>query len=269
MNSQHLRIIARCVTIGFVACAVQAYAQVVVIDDGFSFSPDPVNIIVGESVAWQDDGSGPYQIISDTGAWNSFFTSGGIRFIQTGTFAYHDDFGDFGTIIVTENVPPSVTITNPASNALFPAPATFAFSADAFDPDVDGLSDVQFFVGTNRVDDVFSSPFTTTVTNLPPGTYQLTAIAYDNLGASATNQITISVQGQGISLTAPQFVAGTFQFSVSGLTVGKTNVIQASTNPAITTGWAPLVTNVATATLLSFTNSAALSQRCFRVLQLP
>jgi len=249
--------------------AVQAHGQALVTDDGFSFSPDPVNIIAGGTVDWEDDGSGPYVIISDTGAWTPFLTPGGVLFNQPGRYDYHDDAGDLGTVIVTANLPPSVTITNPVNNAVFSAPATFDFSADASDPDADGMSDVEFYVGTNLVDDIFSSPYTTTVTNLPLGTYVLTAIAYDNLFATATNQITIYVQNGGITLTSPRIVAGTFQFNASGLTIGKTNVLQASTNLASATSWVSLVTNVANVSTMSFTNPATLNRRFFRLFQLP
>src|SRR5437016_656087 len=197
-------------------CAFQVSADVVVSDDGLGFSPDPVSIIVGDSVLWQDDGSGPYQIVSDTGAWAPFNTPGGIVFTQPGTYRYRDDAGNFGTVQVDPNAPPSVTITNPATNAVFTAPATFLFQADASDTDADGLSDVEFYVGTNLVDDVFSDPFATTGTNLAAGTYTLTAIAYDNAGGTATNSITVYVQG-GITLTAPKIVAGRFLFNASGL----------------------------------------------------
>src|SRR5204863_1660840 len=104
-----------------------------VTDDGFSFSPDPVNIVAGEYVYWVDDGSGPYLISSDTGAWAPFQTPNGVVFTQPGQYGYHDDAGDFGTVFVTPNIPPSVTITNPATNAVFSAPATFTISTDASD----------------------------------------------------------------------------------------------------------------------------------------
>jgi len=269
MEPRGLRAILQCLAGAIVLSALQAQAQAVVTDDGFSFSPDPVNIVAGEIVYWQDDGSGPYLIISDTGAWAPFSTPNGLLFFQPGTYGYHDDVGDFGTVVVSPNVPPSVTITNPATNAVFSAPATFDFSTDASDTDADGMSDVEFYIGTNLVDDVFSSPFTTTVTNLPLGTYVLTAIAYDNAGATATNQITIYVQNPSITLTAPRIVAGSFQFDVSGLTIGKTNVLQVSTNIASAASWVPLATNVATASTTSFTNSATVSRRFFRLFQLP
>src|ERR1700694_4320713 len=95
--------------------AGNAVAQVTVTDDGFSFTPDPVNITVGGTVSWVDDGTGPYAIISDAGAWNTFSTPGGLLFTRAGTYGYHDDAGDFGTIVVSPNLPPSISITNPAS----------------------------------------------------------------------------------------------------------------------------------------------------------
>jgi len=247
-------------------CAFQASADVVVTDDGFGLSPDPVNIIVGDSVFWQDDGSGPYQIVSSTGAWAPFNTPGGVVFTQAGTYPYRDDAGNFGTVQVNFNIPPSVTITNPATNAVFTAPATFLFQADASDTDADGLSDVEFYVGTNLVDDVFSSPFATTVTDLAAGTYTLTAIAYDNAGDTATNSITIYVRG-GITLTSPKIVAKHFLFSASGLAVGKTNLLQSLTN-LLATNWVSLATNVATTNTMSFTNDVS-ARGFFRVVQLP
>jgi hypothetical protein len=253
------------VLIGF--CAAKANADVLVIDDGFNFSPNPVNIVAGEAVFWEDDGSGPYQIVSNSSAWTPFDTPGGLVFNQAGTYSYHDDAGDFGTINVSPNIPPYISITNPVTNAVLTAPATFVFGADASDTDSDGLSDVEFYVGTNFVDDVFSSPFTTTVTNLPAGTYSLTVIAYDNAGATTTNSITIFVQN--ITLTSAKILAGKFQFNASGLTTGKTNVLQTSTNLVSAANWVSIATNVATTNSLSFTNSATGVRNFFRLVQLP
>ena len=141
------------------------------------------------------------------------------------------------------------------------------FAADASDSDSDGLSDVEFYVGTNLVDDIFSSPFTTTVTNLAAGTYTLTVIAYDNGGATATNSITIYVQN--ILLSSARMLAGKFLFNASGLTIGKTNVLQTSTNLASAGNWMSIATNVATTNSISFTNSAPIGRYFFRLVQLP
>ncbi|MDB6111982.1 MAG: peptidase domain protein [Pedosphaera sp.] len=161
------------------------------------FSPDPVNIVAGEAVFWIDVDDGGYIIFGEPPATWSADTGGnnGILFTQPGVYRYYDDYGDFGTVIVAVNTPPSVTITNPANQAVFTAPASFTFGANASDSDSDGLSDVEFYVDTNLVDDVFfGAPFTTAVANLAAGSHTLSVIAYDVAGATATNSITITVQ---------------------------------------------------------------------------
>src|SRR5262249_25019023 len=135
------------------------------------------------------DGFGPYTIF---GLGAPFDTPGGIQFLAPGSYDYFDDVGDMSTVNVTPNLPPSVTITNPVNNAVFPAPATFDFAADASDSDA-GVSDVEFYIGTTLVDDVFFLPYTTVISNLPAGSYNLSVIVYDNGGATATNSISITV----------------------------------------------------------------------------
>jgi len=256
-----------------VVCAFQARAQFVdVIDDGNSLSPDPVFIVTGEVVYWDDGGGGPYFISSLSGP-ASFSTTtggGGIEFTIPGHYDYQDDAFNFGSIVVVANVPPSVAITNPTNNAVLAAPAAFNFTADASDTDEDGLSDVEFYVGTNLVDDIFfPGPYATAVSNLTAGTYVLKAVAFDNVGATATNTITIHVGSAApILLSAPQMVAGKFQFNVAGLTVGKTNIVQASTNITSAASWVPVATNVAGASTMSFTNASASSRNFYRVVQL-
>jgi len=256
----------------FVAAGTaQAQPYVTVTDDGFSFNPDPVYIVAGEAVYWFDDGSGPYTIYSLNGDWTPFPTTGnGLYFGAPGTYPYYDDAGDFGTIYVSANTPPSVAITNPTNNAVLAAPATFTFAADASDLDADGLYDVAFYIGPNLVDVVFTSPFETPVTDLAAGGYTLTVIAYDNVGATATNSITITVQNPGpIRLTALKLAAGRFSFNASGLTAGKTNIVQVSTNLAFSAGWVSIATNVATGSSASFTNAVSGGRGFFRLLQQP
>lgn len=254
--------------VSLLALVRASYGQVcvTVIDDGFSFSPDPVCIVTGECVYWIDDGSGPYTIYSDTAAWTPFDTPGGILFTQAGSYGYSDDFLHSGTVNVSVNVPPSVTITNPANNAVFTPPASFTFAANASDTDCDGLSDVAFYVGTTLVADVFSSPYSTVVTNLAAGNYTLKVIAYDNGGGSATNSITIHVQ---IILSGVKVTAGQFLFTATGLTVGKTNIVEVSTNLVPSANWSGIGTNLATSTSASFTNAVSGKSRFFRLHQLP
>ena len=170
-----------------------ARADVLVNVSMFSLFPDPVTIATGEAVFWTDaDGGGPYGIYFFNG-WYTQTDSYGLIFYQQGSYNYYDDNGNMGTVNVTLNVPPSVTITSPADHAVFSPPANFSFAVQASDNDVDGLLDVEFYIGTNLVDDVFSPPYSTSVTGLAAASYTLTAIAYDYAGATATNSISITV----------------------------------------------------------------------------
>jgi hypothetical protein len=253
-----------------IASTLRAQPYVTVTDNGFTLSPDPVSIVTGQAVYWVDDGSGPYMIFSTSSAWSPVTTPGGILFNAAGTYPYFDDAGDQGTVYVTDNVPPTIAITNPTNNAVLTAPASFTFSADASDSDADGLSDVVFYVGTNLVDDVFSSPFETSMTNLPAGSYTLIAVAYDNVGATSSNSVSILVQNSDpITLTALTTTAGRFQFTATGLTTGKTNILQSSTNLVSSANWMPIATNISDGSSASFTNAISDGHHFFRLLQLP
>jgi len=240
-------------------------------------SPATVFITTGEVVYWEDDEEdlGPYLI---SGPWGNFFAPGGVQFPAPGTFNYtvSSVFGGGGwpgSVIVSAGVPnepPVVTITNPPNNAVFIAPATFAFAVDASDPNPGDLWDVEFWVNDEMVDDVYDPPYATTVTDLPAGTYTLMAIAWDFSYVTATNTISITVVDPGaINLTVSGVTAGNFEFNATGLTVGKTNVLQTSTNLAAPLPWLSISTNVAASSTASFTNAIATGSHFFRLLQLP
>ena len=89
------------------------------------------------------------------------------------------------------NIPPFVAITQPPPGAMFPANANIPICAQAYD--VDGfVSTVEFFAGTNslgvRTNNPMSTgpmnPFCLIWSNVPPGTYELHALATDNGGAT-------------------------------------------------------------------------------------
>ena len=70
----------------------------------------------------------------------------------------------------------------------------------------------------------------------------------------------------GIVLESPRKEGTQFLFDATGLTVGKTNVLQASTNLI---SWTAIKTNVADNTAMTFTNAMTLPRRFFRLLELP
>lgn len=84
------------------------------------------------------------------------------------------------------NTPPSVTLTRPAAQSRYTAPATIELAADAQDAD-GSIQRVDFFANSTIVGSVSSSPYATTWRNVPAGEYTLTARATDNAGAMTTS----------------------------------------------------------------------------------
>jgi len=247
------------------AFSLPATAATVVVSY-YSLSPNPVSIKTGDVVYWVDGDGFGYMI---TLGPLVVFPPDGIQFNAPGTYTYSAETFEGGswpgTVIVTDDAPPTVSITSPTNNSVLTAPATFNFEADASDPDVNDISDVEFYIGDTIVDDVFSPPYSTTVTNLPAGTYTLTTIAWDYSYETATNSVTITVVNPGaIQLTGPAVVGGSFVFQASGLIPGKTNVLESSSDLVT---WLPLQTNVPDATSLGFTNSPAGRSQFFRLRQ--
>jgi hypothetical protein len=104
------------------------------------------------------------------------------------------------------NVPPTVAITAPSTGATFTAPINLIVSASASDSD-GTVSRVDFYAGTALIGSDSTSPFSATWNSTPVGTHSLTAVAFDNSGAS-TSSASVSVtiksnQAPSVSLTAP------------------------------------------------------------------
>ena len=79
---------------------------------------------------------------------------------------------------------------------------------------------------------------------------------YDELD-SGTGSVTVILPAPpGIVLESPRKVGNQFLFDATGLTVGKTNVLLASTN---LTAWTAISTNIAANTSMTFTNATTLS----------
>jgi len=92
------------------------------------------------------------------------------------------------TVNPAANTPPVVSIVNPANGATFTAPASITIDANASDPDAGGsISKVEFYQGATLLNTDNSSPFSFNWTNVPAGSYSLTAKAFDNLNASSTS----------------------------------------------------------------------------------
>lgn len=121
--------------------------------------------------------------------------------------AYLQQIGSEEASAPTANQAPTVSLTAPANNATFTAPATINLTANASDSD--GIARVEFYQGSTKLGEDTSSPYAFTWTNVAAGSYGLTARAFDNLGASANSavvNVTVNAptnQPPTVSLTAP------------------------------------------------------------------
>jgi hypothetical protein len=89
-------------------------------------------------------------------------------------------------IVASANLPPSVRITSPANAAMFVAPASFTFAAEATDSD-GSVANVQFLLNNSPIGSSAGPNFSTNVSGLAAGNYSLTAIATDDQGAATTS----------------------------------------------------------------------------------
>jgi len=190
----------------------------------FFFNPPIVRITAGDTVNWT--GGGGHTLL---GTSSDPICGGGLlpcshTFNTPGNYTYlctvgnHAALGMTGLVVVVAapNLPPSVTITNPVDQATFSVGTDILVQAAASDSD--GISHVDFFANGGPIGSSVVSPYSATLASPAPGTYALTATAFDTLGASSTSQpVTITVQAAhvppSISITNPTdgqiFFAGT------------------------------------------------------------
>jgi len=120
-----------------------------------------------------------------------------------------NSFNDIATSLkvmkVPANNPPSVSITSPANNASFNAPASITFTANATDSD-GSVSKVEFFNGSQSIGVATTSPFKVTWSNVAAGTYSITAKATDNSNA-VTSSGTISITVKAVVSNNPPAVS--------------------------------------------------------------
>lgn len=92
-------------------------------------------------------------------------------------------------------LPPVVSLIAPVSGSHYLAPASVVIEASASDPD-GSVAKVEFFQGAAKLGEDATAPYAFTWTNVPIGTYSLTARATDNLTAAATSSpVTVNVVG--------------------------------------------------------------------------
>jgi len=105
------------------------------------------------------------------------------------------------------NTPPIVTLTSPTAGATFTAPATITINAAASDSD-GTIERVDFFADGAPIGSATTSPYAFTWSNVPTGTYTLTAVATDDRGGTETSApvpVTVSAPNlpPSVSIASP------------------------------------------------------------------
>jgi hypothetical protein len=152
--------------------------------------------LAGGSLVWTSDKDG--QIGTGT-SFSRTLTAGTHVITLTAT----DGQGTTGTqrITIRVNDSPAVNLTQPAPNATFVVSQDIDFTATATDPD--GLASILW---TSDRDGQLGITTTFTRNDLSIGTHVITVTATDNLGATSSEQVTITVQpnqSPTVNITAP------------------------------------------------------------------
>ena len=163
--------------------------------------------------------------------------------------------------------------------------------------DVDGsITRVDFYAGSQLVGSDTSTPFSTTWSSAPAGTYSLTAVATDNAGAQTTSQavavtvgaatnkpptVSISIPATGTSYTAPANITITAAAADTDGTVTRvdfyagTQLVGSDTSAPYTVTWSSVATGTYSLTAVATDNagvkttSQAVGVTVFAATQLP
>jgi chitinase len=106
------------------------------------------------------------------------------------------------TVTTATDIPPTVSILSPTNGSKFSVGTTIALTAAATDPD-GTVARVSYYSGSTLVGSATTAPYTV---GWKPGTgtYTLTAVAVDNLGAQTTSApVSVSVGPRKKAATAP------------------------------------------------------------------
>ena len=132
-------------------------------------------------------------------------------------------------IVVNANTPPTVSLTAPAANASFFAPAAIALAATASDSD-GSVTRVDFFQGSTLIGSATSTPYAANWSNVPAGSYSVTARAVDNAGAVATSAVVnVTVMPFGFAIVTP-----TNNATINDNLVNVSGTLQAPANSGVT-----------------------------------
>ena len=131
------------------------------------------------------------------------------------------------------NNAPTISISTPANHATFASGTNISISAEAADSD-GFVRKIDFYAGSTLLGTATNSPYSFTWNNAPAGSFNLTAVASDDIGATTTSStvaVTINTASGTLSGSVTQ-VNGTTPIAGARIDVknGNTLVASATTN---------------------------------------
>ncbi|MBA2479267.1 MAG: carbohydrate-binding protein [Planctomycetes bacterium] len=138
--------------------------------------------------------------IPDTGGWDTWQVVGTtvnliagpqivrIAMDSNGATGWVGNIDYLRLTATTTNAAPAVSLTNPAGGSVFNSPASVTLAATASDSD-GSVAKVEFFQGTTLLGTATAAPFTVVWSNVPAGSYGITATATDDLGLATTSEV--------------------------------------------------------------------------------
>jgi hypothetical protein len=146
---------------------------------------------------------------------------------------------DFGNVTIQSatlvgngggNLSPIVSLITPTNGTVLTAPANITLQAVATDTD-GSVTNVAFFNGTTKLGQDAANPYSFSWSNVPPGTYSLTAKATDDLGATAISSPANIIIRNPVTSFRISYVAltgGTVTFSFPTETYWKYTILRSS-----------------------------------------
>ncbi len=255
----------------------------VLMKSGNTFDPALLNITVGDTVTWTHHG-GSLHTATGTGSDpicgpGSIPASQSVTFNAVGTFPYvcRNHGGMVGSVVVAAgNLRPTINFTSPTNGTKVLAGSSN--NLDVATADADGtVARVDYFAsetaGTlgDPIGFTTAAPFQLPVSGIPAGTFFLTAVATDNLGATNASAV-IQLFSLTNATLVPLFpLTSVATFTVSNSFNAQQYFVDALTNFTGThaTNWFPIATNTAPSNDFIFTDTVLTApiQRLYRVRQ--
>lgn len=115
----------------------------------------------------------------------------------------YSDYSSLGSYTISGTIPqsknniyPTVAITSPFNNQQFSFPGQVTIEVNASDSD-GSIAKVEFYNNTYKLGEALTAPYTYQWSNIPSGSFALTAKAIDNQGAVTTSGVVIIVINSG------------------------------------------------------------------------